>query len=150
MSNYFDLFNIKPAFKIDQDSLNSIYIELQRKNHPDSQGNRKISSDLNIGYQTLKQDISRAEHILRIYNIPSESDVNISDIFEEFEEISQMTSQSLEQFILIKKRQRQNVCLELEQLCTEQNFKSFAQKLTELKYIDRILEETKKTVIKTK
>ncbi|MGX9461577.1 co-chaperone HscB [Shewanella sp. A14] len=76
--NYFDLFNVVPAFDIDTALLAERYRELQRAVHPDKFANdteqQKLLSvqrtaQVNDGYQTLKNPLRRAEHILSLRGI---------------------------------------------------------------------------------
>ncbi|MDD8057762.1 MULTISPECIES: co-chaperone HscB [Shewanella] len=76
--NYFDLFNLEPAFDIDTALLAERYRELQRAVHPDKFANdteqQKMLSvqrtaQINDGYQTLKNPLRRAEHMLSLRGI---------------------------------------------------------------------------------
>lgn len=76
--NYFELFKFSPAFDIDTAVLAERYRELQRAVHPDKFANdteqQKMLSvqrtaQVNDGFQTLKDPIRRAEHILSLRGI---------------------------------------------------------------------------------
>ncbi len=76
--NYFELFKFSPAFNIDTAVLAERYRELQRAVHPDKFANdteqqRLLSvqrtAQVNDGYQTLKDPIRRAEHMLALRGI---------------------------------------------------------------------------------
>ncbi|EGM70096.1 co-chaperone HscB [Shewanella sp. HN-41] len=76
--NYFELFKFPPAFDIDTAVLAERYRELQRAVHPDKFANdteqQKLLSvqrtaQVNDGYQTLKDPIRRAEHMLALRGI---------------------------------------------------------------------------------
>ncbi|WP_351010432.1 co-chaperone HscB [Shewanella sp. S1-58-MNA-CIBAN-0166] len=76
--NYFDLFNVVPAFDIDTALLAERYRDLQRAVHPDKFANdteqQKLLSvqrtaQVNDGYQTLKNPLRRAEHMLSLRGI---------------------------------------------------------------------------------
>ena len=76
--NYFDLFNVAPAFDIDTALLAERYRELQRAVHPEKFANdteqKKLLSvqrtaQVNDGYQTLKNPLRRAEHMLSLRGI---------------------------------------------------------------------------------
>jgi len=71
--NYFELFSFKPSYEIDTALLAERYRELQRAVHPDkfansSEQDKRIAvqrtAQVNDGFSTLKNPISRAEHIL--------------------------------------------------------------------------------------
>ncbi|NMH64382.1 co-chaperone HscB [Shewanella salipaludis] len=76
--NYFELFRFTPAFTIDTALLAERYRELQRAVHPDKFANdteqQKLLSvqrtaQINDGFQTLKDPIRRAEHMLALRGI---------------------------------------------------------------------------------
>lgn len=76
--NYFELFKFSPAFDIDTAVLAERYRELQRAVHPDKFAHdteqQKLLSvqrtaQVNDGYQTLKDPIRRAEHLLSLRGI---------------------------------------------------------------------------------
>jgi len=76
--NYFDLFNVVPAFDVDTALLAERYRELQRAVHPDKFANdteqqKRLSvqrtAQVNDGYQTLKNPLRRAEHLLSLRGI---------------------------------------------------------------------------------
>jgi len=76
--NYFELFKFSPAFDIDTALLAERYRELQRAVHPDKFANdtdqQKLLSvqrtaQVNDGFQTLKDPIRRAEHMLSLRGI---------------------------------------------------------------------------------
>ncbi|KAG0441309.1 Co-chaperone protein HscB like protein [Dictyocoela muelleri] len=77
--NYFDLFKLKPIFNLDKNILQKNYHELCRTLHPDKKidNKEKLNSDLldkkiipfeiiTEGYQTLNNDLKRAEHLMKI------------------------------------------------------------------------------------
>lgn len=73
--NYFELFNIEPAFDLDLDLLASTYQKLQQLTHPDkfataSDRDRMLSvqknAQVNDGFQILKAPLSRAEYLLNL------------------------------------------------------------------------------------
>ncbi|OBT03974.1 Fe-S protein assembly co-chaperone HscB [Shewanella sp. UCD-FRSSP16_17] len=76
--NYFELFQITPSFDIDTANLAERYRELQRAVHPDkfaseSEQQKLLSvqrtAQVNDGYQTLKNPLKRAEHMLSIRGV---------------------------------------------------------------------------------
>lgn len=76
--NYFELFKFSPAFDIDTAVLAERYRELQQAVHPDKFAHdteqQKLLSvqrtaQVNDGYQTLKDPIRRAEHLLSLRGI---------------------------------------------------------------------------------
>jgi molecular chaperone HscB len=75
MVNYFELFALPIDFNIDLQKLSANYQELQKLTHPDkfagqSDQQQRLAiqknAQVNDGYQVLKSNISRAEHILTL------------------------------------------------------------------------------------
>ncbi|WP_133406628.1 co-chaperone HscB [Parashewanella tropica] len=76
--NYFELFGFPTNFSIDSAQLSERYRELQRTVHPDKFANSseqekllavQKTAQINDGFQTLKNPIRRAEHILQLRGI---------------------------------------------------------------------------------
>ncbi|UCD28858.1 MAG: Fe-S protein assembly co-chaperone HscB [Planctomycetota bacterium] len=81
--NYFEFFDIKPGYDINQDELHKKYLCLSRTTHPDMAGrdsdemrNRALmlNAELNRAYETLKDPIERAEYLLALAGGPTPSD----------------------------------------------------------------------------
>lgn len=77
--NYFNLFDLPICFTLDLDDLSSRFRELQRSVHPDKyaaapESERLLalqrSAQINDGYQTLKQPLSRAKHLMELHGHP--------------------------------------------------------------------------------
>lgn len=64
--NYFNILGITPAFCIDDDELNSKYLDLQMRVHPDVSGIDSDSSVVNFAYNLLLDPVKRAEHLLEL------------------------------------------------------------------------------------
>lgn len=76
--NYFELFEIPQRFDVDIAELSNRYRELQKTVHPDKFANageqQKLlaiskTAQVNDGYQTLKDPIRRAEHMLLLRGV---------------------------------------------------------------------------------
>ena len=77
--NYYELFNLKPAFRLDLSYLQQQLRELQKKFHPDNFSDAAmlplakqsllVSGQINQAYVTLSQGLSRAIYLLAIYGI---------------------------------------------------------------------------------
>jgi molecular chaperone HscB len=74
--NYFELFGLPTQFELDGSLLSSQFRELQKRFHPDnfvsaSERDRLMAvqkaSEINDAYQTLKNDLARAEYLLAIH-----------------------------------------------------------------------------------
>ncbi|MCL1146725.1 co-chaperone HscB [Shewanella marinintestina] len=76
--NYFELFSLLPSYDVDTALLADRYRELQRAVHPDkfanaSEQDKRLSvqrtAQINDAFQTLKNPIQRAEHLLALKGI---------------------------------------------------------------------------------
>ncbi|QMV13512.1 Co-chaperone protein HscB [Vibrio spartinae] len=76
--NYFELFGLPTQFDLDGSLLSSQYRALQKTFHPDnfataSERERLVAvqkaSEINDAYQTLKNEIRRAEYLLMLHGI---------------------------------------------------------------------------------
>jgi len=76
--NYFQLFNLELSFDLDLNVLAHSYQTLQKTAHPDKFAHASAqeqllavqkSAEINDGYQTLKQPLTRAEYILTLRGI---------------------------------------------------------------------------------
>lgn len=75
--SYFELFDISVNITLDLNELNSKYLKLQTKFHPDKYSNSsameksmaaRISTHINDGYKVLGNLTSRVDYILKINN----------------------------------------------------------------------------------
>ena len=75
--NYFELFGIEAQITIDIEHLNSQYLKLQSRFHPDKFANAsnleksmatRISTYINDAYNTLSNLVERVDYILHINN----------------------------------------------------------------------------------
>ncbi|MCH1919790.1 co-chaperone HscB [Shewanella sp. A3A] len=76
--NYFELFDLPATFDVDVADLSTRYRELQKATHPDRFANaseqQKMlavsrTAQINDGFQTLKEPIRRAEHLLELKGV---------------------------------------------------------------------------------
>ena len=74
---YFEIFDIEIDISINLNDLDSKYLKLQSKFHPDKFVNAsvieksvavRISTHINDGYKTLKDLVTRVDYILKINN----------------------------------------------------------------------------------
>lgn len=77
--NYFQLFNLSPAFELDEAGLLPRYRELQRQFHPDRvaaepAGVQRLAvqkaADINTAFSTLRDPVLRARHLLALAGHP--------------------------------------------------------------------------------
>lgn len=83
MTSYFELLGIRPRFDIDLKALEQAYFTAQRATHPDrfigkGEAERMAaitrSQQVNDAYETLKNPLTRAEHLLEMQGIVALSD----------------------------------------------------------------------------
>ena len=83
--NYFQLFDLEPAFQIDLTRLDHHFRDLQSQVHPDkfsqaADAERRLSmqgsTQVNEAYQTLKQPISRARYLLKLAGVDTQEETN--------------------------------------------------------------------------
>ena len=83
--NYFELFELNPAFNIDLAALENNYRKIQSECHPDrfvtATSAEKLASMqtatlANEAYQTLKKPTTRAKYLLELQDIHALSDTN--------------------------------------------------------------------------
>ena len=81
MNNYFDLFELPQAFRLDAADLERRYKTLQAEHHPDrfagaGDGRRlqalQQTSLINDAYETLRSPLKRAAHLLRLQGVDPE------------------------------------------------------------------------------
>jgi molecular chaperone HscB len=84
-SNYFELFQMPQTFRLDLGKLDSHYLELQTRVHPDksahlSDAERRLSLQwatlANEAYQTLKRPLERARYLLKIQGVDTREEDN--------------------------------------------------------------------------
>jgi molecular chaperone HscB len=84
-SNYFELFQMPPHFRLDLGTLDRHYLELQTRVHPDksahlSDAERRLSLQwatlTNEAYQTLKRPLERARYLLKIHGVDTREEDN--------------------------------------------------------------------------
>jgi molecular chaperone HscB len=78
MHNHFELFGLSPIFQLEKDALERSYREIQSRVHPDrfaSAGDAERRASLqwttrvNEAYQTLKDPVKRAAHVLELKGV---------------------------------------------------------------------------------
>ena len=160
MVNYFELFGLKPSFTLDETALHRSYVALQQQCHPDrmvgkSDNERAIaiqtSMDANDGYEALKNELTRAQHLLELNGLKVNQDgedavrpeqsllIEMMEMREQLEE----TSDELSVATLVKDigAAMKQCNSELERLCTAQEWSHAAQATIRLRYLGKALEE---------
>ena len=86
-SNYFELFQLPQQFDVDLAKLDSHYLEIQARVHPDKAAHLGATERLlslqwatltNEAYQTLKRPLDRARYLLKIKGVDTQEEGNTS------------------------------------------------------------------------
>lgn len=86
MGNYFELLGFEPSFRLNLAALEKAYFTAQRATHPDrfvgkGEAERLAaitqSQRVNDAYETLKNPLTRAEHLLEMQNIHALNDETV-------------------------------------------------------------------------
>jgi molecular chaperone HscB len=90
MQNYFELLELEQTYNLSPKVLHTQYLKMQAKHHPDMSLEKTTqSADINSAYNTLKDDLTRAEYILKLHNVElkSSQDLDLHKIWGLFETI---------------------------------------------------------------
>ncbi|MEQ9115791.1 MAG: Fe-S protein assembly co-chaperone HscB [Rickettsiales bacterium] len=160
MNNYFEIFNLTPDFLIDLDFLESQYLKLSKKYHPDKfrdQESKKSAYQntitINKAYETLNSDVLRAEYLMKLNDITlgTESDsikptqellINMLDLREELEEIS--NKENLDTYEKKISTLYEKSKSEFSKNFTKQDLEDAAQSAIKLRYYSKAIEEIQK------
>lgn len=83
--NYFELFGLRPMFRIETAALEDKYRELQRALHPDryaaaGQHERQLAvraaAHVNDAYRALQDDCARAQYLLKLSGVATDDEQN--------------------------------------------------------------------------
>jgi molecular chaperone HscB len=121
--NYFTLFSLPMIFDLDNNEIESRYLQLQKQYHPDiSPKHKKISEEINVAYGVLSSPVERALYLVKILykvNIKDESatfrpDVNIIEqAYEDQELLAKLTTEEeFENYLQEKQKDLDNLCIE--------------------------------------
>ncbi len=78
IQNYFTLLGLEPRFDVDVAALHNAYVTMQQQTHPDRMLGKsdkerakaiQLSMDANQAYETLKDPLTRAQHLLKLQGI---------------------------------------------------------------------------------
>ncbi|MFK8039891.1 MAG: Fe-S protein assembly co-chaperone HscB [Rickettsiaceae bacterium] len=157
MTNYFNLLNLKQTYSIDKDELENNYLKMQAKYHPDNinyQEDRleflEKSSILNNAYEILKNDIQRAEYLLKLNNVNVENaciskNIDLNEIYKQFELIDNTNNledlkNMYDKKILVKNQLIANIKNSLDD---KNDIQSALTHFVHLKYINRLIKAIK-------
>ena len=156
--NHFAKFGLKPSFEIDPEQLEDKYIKLQQQFHPDvlvnkdiKEQNKAIAASIaaNQAYEILKNPLKRAIYLLKLQNI----DINDDHCQIKPDPQTLMLVMQIQEQIAAghdKQQIRNSVKSKIaglmqksEKLFNSKQYNEAAEKLIEVKYLDKILKDTK-------
>ena len=148
--NYFEIFNLPTIFDIDLLKLEEIYIILQKKLHPDNfKSSKKIqqaltgSALINEAHDVLKNNLSRAEHILSLHNVILENEKPNQDLLSMMIEKNEIIDHTTEKENLLKIKKDiediESICIKnISESIDKQDIKSATLYTIKLKYLTRL------------
>ncbi|AAO27244.1 chaperone protein HscB [Buchnera aphidicola str. Bp (Baizongia pistaciae)] len=161
--NYFKLFNLPQKFELDVNNLTSQYYNLQKKFHPDSYQDKNIytkkylekSMLLNQGYQTLKNMLTRAEHLLFLNNYKVDKKKKIVfnakflemqiELFERLEiHKNKNNKHEINKILLEVSQIEKNYIKKLKNFCNLEKWKIAHSILYKLLFLTKFIKKTKK------
>ncbi len=158
MYNYFHELGLEISFDLNLKHLASQYRDMQNQNHPDRFLNttdkieaQKKSALINIAFETLQDPIKRAEHILTLHNISLEntevmSQEDLLQYMSLYENVEAYTTKS--EIISFIDRIHSMIYDRTERLrvyFSVQDFKSAHINVAHIKYLNRLIEYTKRS-----
>lgn len=157
--NYFQLLNINQSYDIDLPSLQVQYLALQVQHHPDKfndvaskHQNLSISINLNKAYLVLKDDWTRAEHLLFLHGVNIDnlkminnlSPAQLSQIWHDLEMIDNTNDlKILEPFYTDKMTTKNQIITDITSAFSKLDLQSVIGSLVGLKYLNTLLENLK-------
>ena len=143
--NYFDLMGLEERYDISVDDLQISYIKLQKKYHPDSLDYKIInfSIKINEAYRTLKDNLMRANYLLKLHNfevnnysLKSEILFEIFDRNENIESVSKKLD--LENHLISTNKTLEDINKNLIDYFSNKNYIKALQDTVRMKYIINI------------
>jgi len=157
-SSFFAIFSLPEYYIISEEELEHNFLAMQRVFHPDRNINSKRliedfarkSSLVNEAFNTLRDDLKRANYLLHLYNInlDLENTTANADILmqqmEKREKLSKITS--VDQLIVIQRLSHLDIKMiasDLEKALHEKDYEKAKNLAISLKYAQKFLEEVK-------
>lgn len=151
----FDLFDLRPCFKIDQEKLRCKYLALQRECHPDQMVNKIETSNhsikINQAFKILNNERMRAEYLLKLQGLVVNSEydnvklsrIELLEILEIREKIDEEISPEKLELLAHKIATAKDNFFENFDYLLENNPDMAAKITIKARYFEKILEEIK-------
>ena len=158
-SSHFELFGLPAAFSIDELMLEKAYRDIQSQVHPDrfahaGDAERRASlqwtTRVNEAFQTLKNPVSRARHLLELQGVdvafetntamPAEFLMQQMELREELEAAKDATALDTLRSNLVKQRRGLENTI-AEKIDAQKDYKAAAELVRKLQFLHRLDEE---------
>ncbi|KAJ3430692.1 iron-sulfur cluster co-chaperone protein hscb [Anaeramoeba flamelloides] len=154
-SDYFELLGVEKRFDLDINKLSDSFKNLQKQVHPDKfhfnggdehRFSKKISTNINRAYKTLKKDNLRAKYMLELNGFSSENKI-INDPELLMEQLEKRQLVETGEISLLEKLQKENdkekmeIKKKLTKAFEEKNFKAAEDYTIKLQYIVKLEEQ---------
>ena len=167
MQSYFELLGLAPDFTLDEKALDKAYFAAQRAAHPDKfigkpEADRVAaitrSQLVNDAFETLKNPLTRAEHLLLLngYSALDEDAAPPPDLLMEVMELREQIADAAEQgpalaaqITDIKARHAQNIAA-LESAFAAADYAQAAKETMRLQYLGKAMEEAHMLIYRLK
>jgi molecular chaperone HscB len=161
--NHFQRFGLPVSFHLDEEDLETKYLSLQKKFHPDNFQGDNMEAEMNSifinqAYEALLNPLKRASYILSLKGINIDSDEchikpNLStlDFVISVQEEIDENKHDKERITHIKRRLKIVIGRELPQVIDfldEEKYEEAAQKLIKIKYLNKTAQDLKNATIK--
>lgn len=149
MVNYFEILGLEEVYDLSLKVLDDAYFKMQMQYHPDrfamkTEEERYAAAAqselINAAYQVLKKPFTRAQHLVSLYveidNKPLD-DVDLMErIFEWHEELAVDREETLKEIFAFQSELE----AELRALIASQDYKSAAEVIKKMKFVNSALE----------
>jgi len=159
MHNHFELFGLSPSYGLDKEVLERSYRELQARVHPDrfahaGDAERRASlqwtTRVNEAFQTLKNPVSRARHLLELQGVDVAFETNTAmppeflmqqmELREKLEEAKDPSSlDGLRRELVGTRKSLENEIA--QEIDANKNYKGAADLVRKLQFLHRLDEE---------
>jgi len=160
--NFFELFGVQPAFKLDLDQLDKTFREIQSQVHPDKfahlgDAERRLSMQwatlANEAYQTLKKPINRARYLLQLHNVATQEETNTAMpaafLMEQMELRETVMDANMSQDMAALEKVERGLKDEIkslhkvleQQLDVDADYEGAAQNVRKLRFLEKLLVE---------
>ncbi|KAJ3432220.1 iron-sulfur cluster co-chaperone protein hscb [Anaeramoeba flamelloides] len=154
-SDYFELLGVEKRFDLDINKLNDSFKNLQKQVHPDKfhfhggdehRFSKKISTNINRAYKTLKKDNLRAKYMLELNGISSEQKIIhdpelLMDALEKRQLIETAESPVLEKMQKENEKEKTEIKRKLAKAFLEKNLSEAENYTIKLQYLVNLEEQ---------